>query len=301
MRLAELSLSRLSWGCKIMAAMVGYFDDSCTEGLVLTVAGLIGDERQWEQFDRTWPELLKRHDVPYFHMKEMVKPNGVFAKWLPPQDHAEERRAFFSDIVETISTCRFGAFGAIVRIGDLARFNADKGLSLDPYSLAVYACFLQIDRAYPSESVSLTFDRIEKVHSRLDKAIEYAQSDVTHPGAADHITNIPLAPRHTFRNVMALQAADFLVWELRKHHTRQNEWWELPDRPSGWQQRFEHFQAWSKQRHGTRLPPPRKSFGALATLTPINGIVFDYRGLCLSHEARGGTWSQTSLTQRHSS
>src|SRR5208282_4657046 len=116
MRLAELSLSRLSWGCKIMAAMVGYFDDSCTEGLVLTVAGLIGDERQWEQFDRTWPELLKRHDVPYFHMKEMVKPNGVFAKWLPPQDHAEERRAFFSDIVETISTCRFGAFGAIVRI-----------------------------------------------------------------------------------------------------------------------------------------------------------------------------------------
>ena len=169
MRLAELSLSRLSWGCKIMAAMVGYFDDSCTEGLVLTVAGLIGDERQWEQFDRTWPELLKRHDVPYFHMKEMVKPNGVFAKWLPPQDHAEERRAFFSDIVETISTCRFGAFGAIVRIGDLARFNADKGLSLDPYSLAVYACFLQIDRAYPSESVSLTFDRIEKVHSRLDK------------------------------------------------------------------------------------------------------------------------------------
>ena len=103
----------------------------------------------------------------------------------------------------------------------------------------------------------------------------------------------PIGSRLYFRNVRALQAADFLVWELRKHHTQQNEWWELPDRPSGWQQRFEHYQAWSKQRHGTRLPPARKSFEALARLTPVNGIVLDYRGLCLAHKARGGVWSQT--------
>src|SRR6202035_1470270 len=109
----------------------------------------------------------------------------------------------------------------------LARFNSEKGLSLEPYALAVYACMLQIRRDYPNGIVSLIFDRIEQVSSRLEKAIGYAKGDPTHPGAADYIQPIPLPANCTFRNVRPIQAADFVVWEIRKHHIQQNEWWEL--------------------------------------------------------------------------
>jgi hypothetical protein len=299
-RLSELSLSRPPGEPKIMAVMTGYFDDSRTDGEVLTVAGFVGDERQWDQFERTWSPLLERHGVPYFHMREIPNKSGPFAKWLPPQDHAEEHLAFFTDIVETIGACRFGAFGAIVRTRDLDQFNADKGLSLDPYSLAVYACLLQISKVYPDQFVTMIFDSIEQVHSRLKKAEDYAQSDASHPEAADYVQLMPLPRKATWRNVKALQAADFLVWEIRKHHTQQKEWWELPDRPSDWQDRFEHYQEWSKKKHGTRLPPPRKSLGALAMRQPLNGMVFDYRGLSLAHDARGGIWSLASSLERSS-
>ncbi len=194
-------------------------------------------------------------------------------------------------MVQTIAECKFGAFGAIVRLQDLARFNTEKGLALDAYALAVYACMLQIRRDYPDRIVSLIFDRIERVFSRLEKATEYAKGDPTYPGAADFIQPIPLPAACTFRNVRPIQAADFLVWEIRKHHVQQNEWWELQDRPDGWNQRFEHYKAWSERRFGTKLPPARKSFGALMGQMQLNGIIFDYRGLCLAHEATGGIWS----------
>ena len=299
-QLSELSLSRPLGEPKIMAAMTGYFDDSRSDGQVLTVAGLVGDETQWQEFERTWPLILKRHAVPYFHMREMSDPSGVFAKWLPHRDHVEEVRAFFVDIVEAIGGCKFGTFGAIVRIQDLARFNSEKSLSLEPYALAVYAIMLQIRRGYPNMIVSLIFDHIEQVFSRLEKAIEYAKDDPTYPGAADYIQPIPLPKACTFRNVRPIQAADFVVWEIRKHHIQQNEWWELKDLPSDWNARFEHYQAWSRRKHGTRLPPARKSLGALATRVPLQGIVLDYRGLCLAHEARGGIWSQASSEQKKS-
>lgn|ERR1039458_945095 len=165
-------------------------------------------------------------------------------------------------------------------------------------NVRIYACMLQIRRDCPDRFVSLIFDHIEKVHSRLELAVEYARGDPTHPGAADYILPVPLPKACTFRNVRPIQAADFVVWEIRKHHTQQNEWWELKDRPSDWNARFEHYQAWSKKKHGTKLPPPRKSLGALMTRMPLRGLVFDYRGLCFAHDARDGIWSQASSGTR---
>jgi hypothetical protein len=243
-----------------------------------------------EPLEETWPLVLARHGVPYFHMREMAEQNGAFAKWLPPKDHADEVRAFFVDIVETIAACKFGAFGTVVRLQDLGRFNSEKGLSLEPYALAVYACMLQIRRDYPNRIVSLIFDHIEQVFSRLEKATEYAKGDPTYPGAADFIQPVPLPAACTFRNVRPIQAADFLVWETRKHHVRYSEWWKLEDRPTGWDQRFDHYKAWSERKFGTRLPPPRKSLGALMGQTRFSGIMFDYQGLCAAHEARDCVW-----------
>jgi hypothetical protein len=88
-----------------------------------------------------------------------------------------------------------------------------------------------------------------------------------------------------------MQAADFLAWELRKHHIEQNEWWEKDDRPATWLERFAHYQNWSTEKFGSKLPPTRKSLDALLKLSDVQGIVWDYRALCIAHEARRGVWA----------
>lgn len=288
-RLSDLCLS----GSRIMAvvAATGYFDDSRTDGKVCAVAGFIGNAAQWDQFESAWSSLLERHSVPWLHMKEMADPNGHFKKWLPPHDHRDELKAFFSDVSRTINNCRFRAFGTIVRLRDLQLFNTEKSLSLDPYALAVYGCMALIKRSHQNKIVNLFFDRIEKVESRIEKARQYAESDNSHVGVADFIQSSPLAKKVTFRHVRPIQAADFLAWELRKHHIKQNEWWEIEDRPATWDDRFKHYQKWSLQEFGARLPPPRKSLNAVLTETALDGIVWDYRALNIAHAARDGAWA----------
>ena len=292
-RLSELSFSRPPGVPKIMAA-IGYFDDSRTEGQIMSVAGLIGDEARWAQFEESWSMFLDRHGVPYFHMKEMANPSGPFKKWLPPHDHKAELDAFFADVADTIANCGFSAFGATIRIKDLERFNSERGLNLDPYSLGAYGCMVHIKQKYPTEPVSMHFDRIEKVKSRLDKAVEYAEADNYYVGVADTILPIPLLKCLTFRDVRPIQAADFLAWEARKYNVQQNAWWEIEDRPETWNERFEHYQDWSRKKFGTRLPPARKSLNALLKRLSYDGIVWDYRALNIAHNARGGAWSSVS-------
>ena len=292
-RLADLAISRPPWELKIVAviAATGYFDDSRTDGQVFTVAGFVGASPQWDRFGVEWPPMLARHGVPYFHVTEMADPNGPFKKWLPPQEHESEVMEFFCDITRTIQECQFRAFGTTVRIQDLQRFNSENGLELESYSLAVYGCMVHIKKAYPTDIVNLFFDRIEKVKSRLDKAEEYAVADPYFTSVANFIQPIPLQKGLTFRNVPPIQAADFLAWEARKHHVQQNEWWEMEGRPESWEDRFMHYQEWSREKFGTRLPPPRKSLGALLKQMNFDGMVWDYRALNIAHEARGGAWA----------
>jgi hypothetical protein len=274
-----------------MAAMTGFFDDSRTDGEVFAVAGLIGNTAQWDFFEQRWASLLDRHGVPYLHMKEMPSSSGPYAKWVPAKDHEAEIRDFFIEVTNAINDCGFDIFGTIIRLKDLNRFNSEKRLSLEPYALAVYACMAHIKTLHPDKVVDLVFDSIERVHSRLEKATAYADSDCAILGIADFIIAKPLPKKCSFRNIRAMQAADFIVWEMRKHHLGQAEWWERSDLPANWNDRFADYQNWSRDKFGTNLPPARKSIAAVAKHRPFHGSVFDYRGLCLVNDARNGIWS----------
>src|SRR5262245_17223317 len=119
-----VSVAGVPRGDRVMAVMTGYFDDS-RDGLdrhILALAGMIGIARKWEKFERRWKQILDKHDVPWFHMKEMASPSGPFSKWLPQKHHANEVRNFLSDLTETIDECRLDLIASIVRIPDLNRF-----------------------------------------------------------------------------------------------------------------------------------------------------------------------------------
>jgi len=281
--------------------MRGYFDDSCTDGEVLAIAGFVGIERKWKRFDKLWPALLARHSVPYAHMKEMSSPSGPFAKWLPAKDHIDELKGYFSDMVGTLNSCKFDPFGSIVRIKDLQKFNSEKGLALDPYALAVYACVIQIKKRYFAPIINLFFDRFDQAQSRINKGFEYAKTDRTHVGVTELVEAMPIHDGLTFRRVLPIQAADFLVWEIRKHSFQQNEWWDRLNVPTmARSERFESYQNWSREKYGTNLPPARKTLKALVGNNKLTGLMWDYPGLCLAHEARGGVWTRASAEQQSS-
>lgn len=273
-----------------MATFKGYFDDSQTAGQIWAVAGYVGAAHRWEGFEEKWQAALDEHQVPYFHMKEMAYENGVYKKWHPPEEHEKEKSAFFHDLTEALKYCRLEAFASIVRVGDLKRFNEEFGLSLEPYPLAVFGCMIVFSQQYENENSELFFDNVEKVELKLAKATIYADSDPLYSGDFDRMIRIPLPRGYNYKNVSGLQAADFAVWELRKHHLQLAEWFAIEGKPIDGDERWDHFQRWSNGKFGQNTPPMRKSAEALLR-NGINNLVWDYDQLREAHRLRGGVWA----------
>jgi hypothetical protein len=272
----------------------GWFDDSQSTGEVWVLGGYMGSPIHWEVFDTYWPMALANSEVPYFHMREMADPKGPFAKWLPHADHRQEVDNFFSDMTKVISHANLHGFVCAVRLKDLARFNAETGLNLEPYPLAAYGCMLLVGKDYTGKPVEMVFDHVEKIKSKLAKAQEYADSDRYYgpDGVFSKVAMTGLPEEITFRDIPALQAADFWAWEYRKSHLRLNEWWSLEDRPQDWgDEQWSHMDSWFKAKHGSWEAGTRKSLQALLTRPNFTPMIWSYQELCEAHKVRGGVWA----------
>jgi hypothetical protein len=272
----------------------GWFDDSQTDDVVCTVGGYVGENGRWESdFLPLWNKNLDTYGVPYLHMTEFASPNGPYKKWLPTGDPTKEaeKRAFLNGCALVVDMSDLKGFGATVRIADVARFNRDMGLQIDPFALGVYACALEIKAAYPKEPVELFFDRTNNAKTKLLQAERYAETDEYYPGILDNIQFRALPKGMTFREVEPVQAADFAAYELRKSYLKAHEYYEMEDRPSDWREIPIHFSSWCAAKFNHPLPPDRGSFIRLTTMTQIEGIIWDYRAIKIAHEARGGGWS----------
>jgi hypothetical protein len=291
-RLYQLSVFNRPPKGSVMAALIkGWMDDSRRDP-IWAVGGYIGGEHRWDRFDTDWPLVLAKHGVPYFHKKEMGNPNGPFRKWHPPQDHHEELADFSRDLAKIIGQSRLVGICSLVRVADLDRFNTEHNLSLEPYSLAAYGCMLLTARDNPGMPVELVFDHLEKAHSKLEKAHNYADSDTKYePGICDRVVTIPLAKALNSRDIPALQAADFFAWEFRKNHENVGEWFNFMDKPDDWDERWDHFEQWSLQKYGSKIPTTRKSAVALLDGNEFYAMIWDYKNLCDAHELRGGVWA----------
>jgi hypothetical protein len=274
-----------------MAVVIkGYFDDSRSDD-VWAIAGFVGFVDQWEEFGQMWPMLLATHEVPYLHMKEMANPNGVYKKWHPQKEHYEEWANFFADVTKVIGRCGIQGFGGIARGPDLERFNSENKISLEPYPPAAYGSLIALWNRHPREPVELFFDHVEKVQSKLCRAKEYADSDRRYAGDFDQVQMIPINKSRTFKEVIELQAADFLAWEWRKSHIDRTKWWEREGKPSDEDERWNDFETWMEK----EKPRTRKSILALIERASFTGMIWDYDRLCEALRLRGGVWSMNEL------
>lgn len=185
-----------------MGALIsGNFDDSQAPGDLWTVGGYVGYANQWDYFERLWEEALKRHEVPYFHKREMADPSGPFSKWIPPQEHVEEVAAFFKDLVAAITKSGLYMVASTVWLSDLERFNRETGVNLEPYPLAAHACLGIIGEKIddPSCPITAVFDRVEKVDSKLRTARSYLAGKRSCIPAFAIISTQPGCPRPPHR------------------------------------------------------------------------------------------------------
>jgi len=223
-------------------------------------------------------------------MREMADPQGVYAKWHPPQDHKSEVAAFMADLAGVIKDSRIVGVLSIVRLKDLERFNRERNLQLEPYPLGAYGCMIAACQAHPGVTTELIFDHCEKVGSKLATARSYAETDQHWRDELEDVVVTPLTKKLTFRNVQAMQAADFVAWEFRKHHQKTESGLDLVqdilDREAAWNR----HEQWILDQFGSLESSTRRSAQALIKDTEFYPLIWDYRGLNEAHEARGGVW-----------
>jgi hypothetical protein len=278
-------------GSVVMAALTGYFDDSGEdEGghSCVVIAGFVADLDSWHVFEPAWQAALDKAEVPYMHMREIMDPNSPLGKFAGKENEAA-RKNFFIDLIRAVRDANLWAFGALVRLDDLKRFNTDHQQNLQSIPLALYGCMTEVTAKEPPSTVEIVLDKIDKPESRIAIAMEYAATDPK-GDIGEALKVLPLKRTDSFKDVLGIQAADFLAWEVRKQHECMTLWWETGNRGNSPVEAALSQIEWLRRKSGKKWPNQRRSYAGLAHAAYPNGGVWDYRVLCAEDTARNGVW-----------
>lgn len=276
-----------------MGAFKGYFDESGDDGAqhnALAFCGYVGTVDQWKDFEREWGKVLADNEAPYLHMKELNNPHGKLARFAG-KENQDARKKLLGDLISVIAKSGFTCAGSLIRLPDLKDFNAEYKINLEALPLAIYATMGELYMLYPDAMLELIADRMDEPEKTIATAVEYSKSYVFYD-ASKNMSWLPLKGEQTFRNVLPIQAADFVAWEARKEHERKNGWWKEHKRGLSVNDWVMSQGMWLG-RQGKSWPDQRKSFFELASAVKINAGVIDYDFLCKHHnEIRRGVWSK---------
>lgn len=294
-RLRDLSVFVTPPNGWVMAALVYRFygDDSGEEcdptHTVSCVGGFITHSANWEGFEGAWRAgVLDRFHIPYVHMKEMSHRGFAHLKTGEP-----DSIPFMQSMILALRSHFMNPIMSSVRLADLRRFNEEHRQQIDDYSLNVYSCMWLIHQLFGENPVEAFFDRTTSVGSRLDIARAYAASDPSKGDLTRTIDVRPIHPSLTFRDLPAVQAADFLAWELHREMEGRDRWFSALPSDLTYQEYRNSLYRWAKS-GGRRFLYHRRSLGTLARSMMFREAVWDYRALCHAHEARNGNWTTSS-------
>jgi hypothetical protein len=288
-------------GDALMGALKGYFDESGKEDdpqfadSAVSVAGYVTTVDSWRDIEARWKAVLDRPEfgVPYLHMKEFAhfKPGSPFESW---KGDEPRREALIAALALVVRQSDLTGAGAIVRVPDLVRFNSDNGLQIQAYPFGVYATLVELSRRYPNESIETIWDKVERHHTKLALARDYADSDISSPGCGAQIEMFPLEKCRSSKDIPALQIADFIAYELLKAHRDRNDWF-LTEEPKIEPVMWGASQADWLQAQGREWPGNRKSYmawqGGPTSPRPMDGHTWTYKSLTHRHRQRQGIWS----------
>lgn len=249
----------------VMAVFKAYFDDSGNQDdpqeKVSSLAGYVATAEQWQYFEENWKKVLENHGVPYLHMKEFAPRIKHFKKY---KDDEEGRIALLQSLIRVMSEAQIEGVASVINLCDLRYFNDRMNQNIDAYGYNLHTCMDIMSDRWPDTIIEMWLDRTNKLGPKIEKAKDYCKSEKYYGEYNDKIIPIPLPKGLNFINVVPIQAADLLAWEIRKHAERMEF---APRRISDW----------------PKLPTPtlRKSLEEVFGLTIQNEIpVWNYVSLC---------------------
>jgi hypothetical protein len=207
-----------------MLMLTGYFDETGhskdpTQRIV-GMGGLLAPASGWETFEHKWKRALKEFDIPYFHMKEFAHSTDVFEDW---KGREIIRRKLFAKLIKAMEAAYPIPIGATVpkEVYNATYAEYPQFKKEDLYHEALHCCvggavgirhtMGQLDE---SEKVALVFSQHEEFRSHILKQYDRTIKEFE---PFQKISAISFAD---MRELVSLQAADLVAYELKKEHER---------------------------------------------------------------------------------
>jgi hypothetical protein len=222
-----------------MVMLTAYFDESYNHRtkdnpntpLVYTVAGCVGDERQWKKFQKKWKEALERDVLKrwqevcgaekklFFHMKEFDNPHSkIYGDW--PKQKKATFLAELHKIMERQSMRRFSV-GIVISDYDDMSVAEKYAFGDNPHVCAIVTCMKHIGRWANQAGFKEPMQYVFEQGSKYDKEVNTLFKSLT-----DEEKEYYRVGGWSFedkRKFLPLQTADIIAVETRKELSRQLE------------------------------------------------------------------------------
>ena len=199
--------------------IIGYFDDSGTSAhdSVVAVAGYIGSELQWQRFCREWGSLLSEFDVRVMHRTDLENYRREFAGWTP-----EKRNEFVNKAQRIIKRRTYVAIGKAILRADFEDLFPDnlKRFYGGAYGFCAILCLSRAKRWFDQTKVGDLIDWVFEAGTEGSGQISHLFNALWRDGQMRNdfrLGNWSFAGK----DVVPLQAADVIAYEVFKHATNQ--------------------------------------------------------------------------------
>jgi Protein of unknown function (DUF3800) len=197
----------------------GYFDETGHSSDVRQsfngMAGFLAQSSQWDRLEHKWKATLKLFQIPFFHMKDFAHSTGHFKGW-----NEAKRQRLLRKLLTHLESINPVPIGVIFSMDDFRSLPSEKRQYLtEPYLLSC------------SAMLSLTLGMLKRIGANkrtiiiFSDQVEFRQSPRDYYESAccrDRLMNQLIAPPdfRDMRDVVPLQAADLLAYELYKECRR---------------------------------------------------------------------------------
>jgi hypothetical protein len=228
----ELSIWVTSPAGFLKAALKGWLDDSDSKDKAFVLAGYVGSDSSWQNFEPKWQKVLSNYGLAYFHMKEMGARSGEFSTW-PNKEDPEIipiEADLLYDLAVSLNDSGLRGVGIVIPHNSLARFNVENGPILTSKRLAVFWLQIMLKQLYADDDVQIVLDRMSKAQDAIKFGEECFKRWFYKPSNYA-FTALPEGGLRGAHNMPALQAADYLAGEMRLDYVNKQLFYEHTRRP----------------------------------------------------------------------
>lgn len=234
-RLVDFAVPAPSKNGYLMAILKAYGDESGKSNDpqidCIAMATVIGTSEQWSDFNERWDLMLKTHDIPYLHMKDIVATKDAKDPLSSKLADPVALDLLMQDASYCIIRAGLQCFANAVWLNDLRNVSDAFGLEIkDPYSFTLYVNVVMLgtwtlNHFSSDPSFQLILDRIERGYRKADLAHQLYQTDSYMAWRGWPLVT-PMSPNEKAgsREMNELQAADLVAWSLRRNLKLMEEW-----------------------------------------------------------------------------